>query len=29
LKPGAHMPAASDIDAATLTALSAYLTSLR
>jgi len=29
LKPGAHMPAANDIDAATLTALSAYLTSLR
>jgi cytochrome c oxidase subunit 2 len=29
LKPGAHMPAANDIDAATLAALSAYLTSLR
>ena len=29
LKPGAHMPAANAIDAATLTTLSAYLSSLR
>ena len=29
LKPGAHMPAANSIDAATLSALSAYLSSLR
>jgi cytochrome c oxidase subunit 2 len=29
LKPGAHMPAANDIDATTLAALSAYLGSLR
>jgi cytochrome c oxidase subunit 2 len=29
LKPGAHMPAANDIDGATLAALSAYLSSLR